>query len=328
MPGVSHQDAAIARAAIRFDDVDPAAFATEAAALLRRSWTAPCLRYSDAYVRWQLTFPGAVPARAVAATDDGRMVGFIALIPREIATPTGPASIYVMSFFAVDPAYRGARIGSQIARRIVEISDRPILTYTEPGAHSERAFRQSAASRGWIFRHVAALRTYAGSSLLRPGASVVAREATAEEFVAATRTHAPTQIAWSQPTIAAARHYLADPRGACFAVAEATNGEKVGAALVVRSEVLTADGEENVPSLDMIHLHDRHSEALGAIRSFALARWNTSSIVTAPNLDVVETGMIRQSGFRATKSAFNLAIIDEPTERLTREIASTNLEVF
>ena len=114
----------------------------------------------------------------------------------------------------------------------------------------------------------------------------------------------------------------------CAGAALSTVFGVIGAALVVRSQVLTADGEEIVPSVDMIHLHDRHSEALGAFRTFALERWNKSSIVTAPNLDVVEAGMIRQSGFRATKSAFNLAIIDEPAERLTKEIASSNLEVF
>jgi GNAT superfamily N-acetyltransferase len=326
--GVRQPDVAAARTGIRFRDVDPAAHAPEAAALLRQSWAAPCLRYSDAYVKWQLTFPGAVPSRAVSASDDGLTVGFVALIPREIATPNGPASIYVMTFFAVHPRYRGARVGSELARRIVEISDRPILTYTEPGSHSERAFMQSAAARRWTFRHVAVLRTYAGGASPRPEGSIVARPATVEEFIAATRTREPASVAWSQPTLAPARHYLSDPRGACFAVAEGKHGETLGAALIVRSEVLTADGAEDVPAVDMVHLRDRHAETLSAFRMFALERWKGPSIVTAPNLDVVPAAAIRQSGFRATRSAFNVAILGDPAELLTREVVSTNLEVF
>lgn len=326
--GVRQPDAAAARTGILFHDVDPAGHAPEAAALLRQSWGPPCLRYSDAYVRWQLTFPGTVPPRAVSASDNRRMIGFVALIPREIATRNGPATIYVMTFFAVHPEYRGARIGTELARRIVEIADRPILTYAEPGAHSERAFAQAATARGWTFRHVAALRTYAGGASAQPTPSIVARPATLEEFIAATRAHESTPVAWSQPTRAPARHYLSDPREACLAVAEGKHGEMLGAALIVRSELLTADGAEDVPSVDMVHLRERHAETLSAFRRFALERWNGPSIVTAPNLDVVPAAAVRQSGFRATRSAFNLAILGDPAEPLTSEVVSTNLEVF
>jgi len=256
------------------------------------------------------------------------MVGFVALIPREIATPNGAATIHVLSFFAVHPDYRGARIGTELASRMLAISDRPILTYTEPGSHSERAFSQAATARGWTFRHITELRTYAGGAIPRSGPSVVARQATVEEFIAATRPREPTPIAWSQPTLEPARHYLSDPRGACLAVAETKNGDVLGAALIVRSEVLTADGAEDVPSVDAVWVHTHHGETLSAFRTFALERSSGTSIVTAPNLDVVPAAAIRQSGFRATRSAFNIAILGDPAELLTREVVSTNLEVF
>ena len=326
--GVRPPDVAPARTAVRFVDVDPRTHVPEAAALLRRSWLAPCLRYSDAYVEWQLTFPAAVPPRAVAAIDGGRMVGFVALIPRQVSTANGVVVIYVLSFFAVHPDYRGARIGTEITARIVEISDRPILTFTEPGAHSERALTRAATARGWTFRQIATLRTYAGGAAASAEQSIVARQATTEEFVAATRRCEPASVIWSQPTLAQARHYLSDPRGSCFAVAQDISGKTFGTALMVCSEVLTADGAANVPSLDMVHVHDQHGMALSAFRRFALERWNGSSVVTAPNLDAVPAAAVRQAGFRATRSAFNAAVIGDPVDPLTREVATSNLEVF
>ena len=326
--GVRQPDATATRTAIRFHDVEPGAHAFDAAALLRRSWTAPCLWYSDAYVKWQLTFPAAVPSRAVSASHGGRTIGFVALIPRQIATSNGLAVIYVMSFFAVDPDYRGAHIGSELARRIVEISDRPILTFTEPGARSERAFIQAATARGWTFRSLAALRTYAGSSAPQSEPSIAARQATIEEFLAATKTHRPTTVALNQPTLEQARHYLCDPRGARFAVVQSRDGETLGAALIIRSEILTADGAENVPSIDAVYIDRHHAAVLSALRTFALEQSPGSSIVTAPNLDVAPAAAVRQAGFRATRSAFNVAVLGDPAETFSREVVSTNLEVF
>lgn len=327
--GIRRQpEAAESRTVIRFHDVERGAHASDAARLLRDSWGPPCLRYSDAYVRWQLTFPAAVPARAVVASDGGRTIGFAALIPRQISTANGQAVIYVMTFFAVHPDYRGARIGAELARRIIEMSDRPVVTFTEPGSRSERAIAQSASARGWTFRHMATLRTYAGGQAPQPESSIVARRATAEEFVAATKNHEPTPVAWSEPTLEQARHYLSDPRGSCLAVAQGAHGETLGAAVIVRSELLTAEGAEDVPALDMVRAHDRHAAVLGAFRRFALERSRGSSVVTAPNLDVVPAPAVRQAGFRATRSAFNVAIIGHPGEPITSEVVSTDLEVF
>jgi hypothetical protein len=315
-------------AAIQLHDVDPQAHASQAAALLRRSWAPPCLRYSDSYVRWQLTFPGAVRPRAVLAADGARTVGFVALIPRQLSTTDGVVIVYVLSFFAVDPGYRGAHIGTRLAARIVEIADRPVLTYTEPGSRSERALAQSATARGWTFRHMATLQTYVGGADRHPEVPVVARQATAEEFRAAMKANGATAIAWSQPTLEQARHYMADPRGACFAIAQGMNGVTLGAALIVRSEVITASGGENVPSLDVVQLHDRHAAALRALRAFALERGGGASIVTAPNLQAVPADAIRLAGFRATRSAFNVAVIGDAADSMTQRTVATNLEVF
>lgn len=313
---------------IRYDDVNPGSCAPEAAELLRRAWSPPCLRYSDAYVKWQLTSPGAVPPRAMRASDGDRMVGFVALMPRQISTSDGPFVIYVRSFLAVHSDYRGARIATELLSRITEASDRPIFCFTQPGSRNERTSPQSATTRGWMFRRLTTLRTYMGGRTPPPDTSVVARKATVEEFLAMTKACKPGTTAWGLPTLEQAKHYLADPRGACFAIAQGRDGVPLGAALVVKSELLTTDGAEDVPSLDAVYLHDRHAEALGALRRFALEQVEGASIVSAPNLDALSAKDIRQAGFRATQSAFHLTILSDRTEPISREVVTSNLEVF
>jgi hypothetical protein len=312
---------------IEFQDVDAKTHAADAAALLRRAWTPPCVRYSDAYVKWQLTFPAPVPSRAVLAVDGPRVVGFVALIPRRITSGAGTAVIYVLSFFAVDAGYRGTHIGSSLASRILDIADRPVVTYTEPGSRSERVLAAAARARGLIHRQIATLRTYAGG----PGRGsdmVAAREASAEEFVAAVTQVGAAATVWSQPSHEQAAHYLGDPRGACFAVAHGHGGAMLGAALIVRAQLLTACGAEDVPSLETVHLHENHAEALSAFRALAMERGGGASIVTAPSLHTVPSDAIRHAGFRATRSAFNVAIVGDPAESIVRETRSTNLDVF
>jgi hypothetical protein len=312
---------------IAFQEVDAQTYAADAAALLRRAWTPPCVRYSDAYVTWQLTFPALAPARAVLAMDGPRVVGFVALIPRRITCGAGTAVISVLSFFAVDAHYRGRHIGSSLASRILDIADRPVVTYTEPGSRSERVLAAAARARGWIHRQMATLRTYAGG----PGCGsdmVAAREVSAGEFVAAVGQADAATTVWSQPNHEQATHYLGDPRGACFAVAHGRGGATLGAALIVRAQLLTASGAEDVPSLESVHLHAHHGEVLSAFRALAIDRSVGASLVTAPSLHTVPPDAIRHAGFRATRSAFNAAILGDPAEFIVRETRSTNLEVF
>jgi GNAT superfamily N-acetyltransferase len=312
---------------IDLHEVHAEAHASDAAALLRCAWAAPCVRYSDSYVRWQLAFPATARPRAVMATDGTRPIGFVALLPRRIATGAGTAVVYVLSLFAVHPEYRGARIGSALASRIIEIADRPIVVYTEPESQSARVLARAVRVRGWLYRRLAVLRTYAGG----PGAGsapIAARQATAAEFVAAVTRPGASGVAWSQPTAEHAAHYLADPRGACLAVVAQPGGDTLGAALIVRAQLLTGAGAEDVPALESVHIHENHGAVLSAFRTFALHWSGGASVVTAANLHAMPAEAIRQAGFRATRSAFDVAILGDPADPVVQETTSTNLEVF
>jgi len=314
-----------AEVAVDVGQVDAGAHAAAAAALLRCAWTPPCVRYSDDYVRWHLSHPGAAPAVAVMARDGNRPVGFVALLPRGLARDAGTTSVYVLSFFAVHPEYRGARIGFALAARAVALADRPVIVYTQPGSRSARVLARAAEARGWIYRPLAGLRTYAGGS--GPGhAGVAVRHATVEEYVAAVKGPLAPGDAWRLPTLEEAAYSLTDPRGACLAVAE-REGATRGAALIVRSQLVTAAGNEDVPALDSVHIDADHAAVLSAFRVFALAWSGGAPVVTAANLHAVPAGAIREAGFRATRSSFDAALIGEPSDPFVSETRSTNLEV-
>ena len=76
----------------------------------------------------------------------------IAVAPRRIRISDRVTVVYVLSFFAVHPAYRGRHVGKELAERMLAASDRPTLTYTAPGAASGPVLAAAAVSRGWMAR--------------------------------------------------------------------------------------------------------------------------------------------------------------------------------
>jgi hypothetical protein len=319
------------RDSIRYRELDRATDVSAAACLLRQSWTPPCLLYSDAYVKWQLAWPGSVRARAIVATAGTQIVGLIAIVPRRIRMRDRVSVVYVLSFFAVHPDQRGERVGAEMADRILAMSDRPTLAYTAPGASSERILARAAASRGWTFRRSCELRTYVRAAAGDHDRRAAVREATVPEFLAAVdRCGGQSVIAWSAPTVEYLQYYVADPRGACLAIARDSSSQTLGGALIVRSQVITARGVEHVPSLDSVFLEDPSATVISALATFARHRWphDDTSVVTAPNLQTVAAGPIRSSDFRATRSAFNLSVMGEQQDPVVGEMTATNLEVF
>lgn len=316
--------------AIRYHGVEGTSSAEAAADLLRLSWAPPCLFYSDLYVRWQLAFPAPLETRAVLVTDGRRPVGYIAAIPRPVWTPDGAAAaIYVLSFFAVHPEYRGAGMGLALVRSIMDTTGGPTLVYTQPGSSAERVFEASAAARGWAFQRIAELRTYTFMRGQYFRAAAVAREAAVDEFMSAVAVCPSPGLLWSRPTADQVRHYRSDPRGACPTIVHDAEGATLGAAIVVRSQIVTTRGVETVPSLDALFLLQRHADVLGALGAFALDRWaGRSSVVTAPNLSGVPSDVIRSAGFRATRSAFTVAAIGDELDPIVCRTTATNLEVF
>jgi hypothetical protein len=240
-------------------------------------------------------------------------------------------TIYVLTFFAVHPEYRGGGIGARMARLILTACDRPTLTYAEVNSPSEKALAAAALSVGWMFKRIAELRTHGCACVSGDrDAAAVARHATVDEFLAALDGCTSAAVAWSRPAVEQVKHYVADPRGSCLAIVQGRSGQMLGGGLIVRSQVVTALGAESVPSLDAVFLQGAQGPALAALAGFARDRWPSDggSVVTAPNLHTVQADAIRMAGFRATRSAFHLAVMGPESDPIVRETTTTNLEVF
>ena len=267
------------------------------------------MRYSDEYVAWQLSAPGGT-TRGVAARDHGRLVGFVAAIPRRIADRADIA--------AFDPGRVALCRGSCLSwRRHRPAPGRRPLRRGRPGA---AALHRAAVPCRAVVRLGSGgprvvLHARGGASHLRRGSFatglplVVAQECRIDEFLDAIRSFDPTSGSNSRPTRQQASHYLDDPRGAMLTVARGPDDRPCAAALIIRSELMTTSGAQFTPSLDSVWARSDDQAALAAFATLAIDRWPDAAVVTAPNLSHMSPAAVRGAGFRATRSSFSFTVI-------------------
>jgi hypothetical protein len=317
----------------RVETVDPVAFAEAASRVLRDAWQPPCLSYTPDYVRWQFGFPGGSEAIGVAAFDGGKPVGFFGATPRWMHDGRSRIATHLMSFFAVDPGWRGPH-GLALYWKMVEELRRtakPVVTYVQSGSTAERMLAWNFERAGFRTCALGEYRTYGAAG--RPGsvdctASVV--EADDEQFLAVARCCRQAGTIWNDPDRDQLQHYRRDPRGRALVVVRDTSGRPDGAAMLVLSDTLAPQGPESIPMIDSVFLPRPSAEALIALIQFARARWAdraTSPVVTAPNLKGIDAATLRAAGLRATPSAFQGYFFTPRGDTLAKDIAGTNLEV-
>ena len=260
--------------------------------------------------------PGNCPSpggttRGVAARDHGRLVGFVAAIPRRIADRADtPRSIPVVSLFAVDPAYRGAGIGRRLVAGLYDAVGPELLLYTEPQSRAGAVVRLgSGGPRVVLHAHGGASHLRRRSFRITVSPLVVAQECRIDEFLEAIRSFGPTSGSNSRPTRQQVGHYLDDPRGAMLTVARGPDDRPCAAALIIRSELMTTSGAQFTPSLDSIWARSDDEAALAAFATLAIDRWPDAAVVTAPNLSHMSPTAVRGAGFRATRSSFSFTVI-------------------
>lgn len=100
--------------------------------------------------------------------------------------------------------------------------------------------------------------------------------------------------------------------------------------MVIRSEIVTAQGIDFLPAIDSLFLPEPSADALQAVLHFAASHYRgqvSSAMITAPNLQGVDAALLRSAGLRATTSCFlgHLFVPDSATFLLAAE--GTNLEI-
>jgi hypothetical protein len=322
-----------AGSSFRVEAVDLRGFAESASRVLRNAWEPPCLLYSPEYLHWQLSFPGASAAIGVAAFDGATPVGFFGATPRWMRHGQARIATHLMSFFAVEPDWRGPQTLALYARLIEEMQKTgwPVLTFVQPDSAAEQMLTWNFERAGFRIHPMGDYRTYGAVARQKPASlGVSVAEVDDDEFLAVARCCHDAETLWNDPDRHQLRHYRCDPRGRALVSVRDASGCPVGAAMLVLSETVAPQGPEFIPMIDSVFLAEPTAEVLIALIQFSRERWAghaTSPVVTAPNLRGIDPTILRAAGLRATPSAFRGYFFSTMADVHFEAVAGTNLEI-
>jgi GNAT superfamily N-acetyltransferase len=314
----------------RIEVVDPLPYAETASTILQASWKPPCLYYSPEYLAWQFSFPSPLPNRAVIAFLDDRAVGCVAVTSRRFVFDGAPISAYVLSFVAVDPAARGHGIAALMYSRLLDTitADTPVIAFAEPGSVGERLLLDAFGKASFQHRPLDACRAmgYVTRSVgYESAAAIITKDY--DEFVSLSLVRDQSTI-WNNPTAEQWEHYRTDPRSRVMMILRDPEHQPVGTAMVVAAEVLSPQGLQQVAMLENVVLPNGPAEALVAAFHLSARHCRVSSMVIAPNLSCLDTGLLKKAGTRAIGSVFNAHLFARGGNGLLANAIRTSVEVI
>jgi len=300
--------------AIEFRLVEGPAFAAEASRLLSAAWPLPSLHYSPEYVGWQLAFPGPCPAPAIAAFSGSTAVGFAASTHRRLRVGFAYRDILIVSFVAVDPAYRNQGIAGGLYQNLlaaIQSAGLSVVTFARANSAGQRAIERAYPAAGFSLQSFGLYTPYGTMA----GASDFTADWTvAEEMPLSTTTGS---VARNAPTPEQCAHYRQDPRQRRLLV------HRTGTAWAwaTRLEYVSAKGIEAVTTLESLWIDD--PLMLPGLAAAAAQLWHSpTTMVHTPNLLGLDPVALRSLGFRQAASPWigYCADMDLPA-------TGTNLEI-
>jgi len=308
--------------------VAPIEFSPVASRILTGAWRPPCLSYSAEYLAWQLSFPGELTPKAVAAFSGGEAVGFAAATVRRLDSGQGRFWAYVLSFVGVLPEARGAGAARGLYSVLLPLlHPHPVVAFAEPSSAGERvlvdAFEQSGAS----VHQLAACRAIGFAPRAYSGELRVV-DVPASDGLPVPRDSA-SQVLCNAPEDEQFAHYMQDPRGRRCVRVEDSSGDPLGWGMAAQVETLTAFAIVRVPMLESLFLSHENAEALRAFVQFASVSGAGSAPapVFASNLSFVDEPLVKAAGGRSLPSTFN-AYLFGADPLITSELRAVNLEVI
>jgi hypothetical protein len=320
---------------MRLESVIPHAFAEPASRILQEAWQPPCLRYSAEYLRWQFSFPGTAGAVGVAAFDGAEPTGFLACLPGTVHFRGRAVRVGLLCFGAVRPRWRGL-IAVALYRKLAAVLREvglPVVAFAQKGSTAEQVLVATFKAAKFQWRPFGEYPTYgrfARADRPVPGYSCTeAQDAT--EFLAVVRRCTDARVVWNYPGSEQLGHYRKDPRRRALVLLRNQGGEPLGAAMVIRSEIITPQGVEFVSTIDNLFLPEPSSDLLRALLPFAGTHYAdqvTSPVVTAPNLYGIDPAALCRAGFRATPSCFRGHLFAGDAADPLPGAEGTNYEIF
>lgn len=314
--------------------VSPLEFAGQASRILREAWVPPSILYTAEYLRWQFGFPAKLPPLGVAAFEDREAVGFAGAAPRPACYGGERFEVYLVSFVAVRPGWRGRDIAAGLYRELLgwlKEFRAPVVTFAEAESPGERCLKKAYAAAGLQLQPFGNYPVYGSVGLpTRPTIDAWKVEEVKPDYFL---VHAPpaesSQLVGTDLTSDVVRHSECDPRRRAWLVARRP-GQPLAAARAALSEVQTVEGVQHVPMIDAFYLPQPDAGALRALLRAAARHWvgvDVATILTVPNSGGLSPDLLREAGLRRTARAFHGYRCDFPGGPTLAGAAGTNLEV-
>jgi GNAT superfamily N-acetyltransferase len=300
---------------LSIESVDGCEFAAQAAGILHQAWPPPALRYTPEYLRWQLSFPGAVQFPAVAAFEGSKPVGFAAITARRFRLGSIQWNSGILSFVAVLPIFRGKGIAGQLYQRLLSvIKDMavPVLVFVQARSAGERTLIRAVSSSECQLRPAGQYQLY--GYLPRPNITidrdcyaVKAEETEAVRMLPRVVNHCATadlRTIWNDPSVAQIQHYIHDPRTRTLAVLKSHDEKPAGAAWIVQAEFEYSDYSQLITTMESVFIPWSRPECLVDVARLASAEFMVGAqpVVTASNLVGFDSARLRMAGMRALPS--------------------------
>jgi hypothetical protein len=287
------------------DRVDPLEFSSEAAAILREAWSAPCLDYRDDILRWRFDAPSsqATPV-GFAAFAGNRAIAFTGAMGARFRIGGSATDGYLLSFCSTRPDSRSSTAVVPLLRaeaRMCKSAQLPCLVFAKPGSAGEAIL--SVLDAVGLKRHnLGQYVTHMGmSQACSAGYSV--EPTTPERWAELYNSLPPSadNLMTADVTPKWAAHQTADPCGRRLLVCYGPDGSTTGVAVAADTHSIGVSGRQITPALHYIRCHD--AESLRAMMHTAAGN-REKVIVSAPNVRYLPESVTREAGFRATKSVF------------------------
>ena len=320
---------------VRVEQIDPIAQAEPISQLLQQAWDPPCLYYTADYLRWQFGFPASTPSIGYAAYDSEEMIGFMGAIPRRLQLGQTCSEAYIVSFFAIRPGWRPTLVPASLYAKMLAAfreADVPIVGFAVPGQGGERIAARAYPAARFGFQTMGPFLGYGyrPSPPYKP-ATVEVRETTDPGLLAsAAEACAEMRMLCNVPNRRMLAHYLRDPQPRIAVSLHSDDGELLGAAMIVRSTIVTPQRHRIVTTIDNLFLPCVGADALYALCHFAGHCWaepGTPQNVVLPNLWGINTDVLQAAGLRHNGGRFmGYACAPDPQHPFLRA-EGTNLEI-
>ncbi len=324
--------------ALRFEKVDGPGFASEASRILKEAWAnQTAMDYSPAYLAWQLGFPSALPAIAVAAFDGVEPVGFAAATVRRLRLNAEEKDGFITSFWAMRPGKGpfGAILLLETLLQALKDFAAPVVTFGVHDGRGERLFPQSYARSGFVHADLGLLGTRAFLSrehtlgsvwdVTSPGSSAILPS------LIERCTASDPSILYVSPDPAQLHHYAKDPRSRHLLVATNRETGSQAAAWAVRAAIRSSSGLQHIATLDSVILERSRPDALPALLAAASRCWPGTGgpvVVTASSLAGFDAKALQSMGIRQTSSGFRGHLYLPPSQKSWQRATAAACEII